>query len=69
MAFENRGSGLLSRVYNYHPERLKGLVFASVPYMEPGAFNLGTSTFSHLTPGQARPGHETNSPTESRPPC
>ncbi|KAL5385098.1 hypothetical protein DPSP01_004908 [Paraphaeosphaeria sporulosa] len=34
------GSGLLSRIYNYYPERLKGLVFLSVPYMEPGQFNL-----------------------------
>ncbi|KAL1603713.1 hypothetical protein SLS60_005303 [Paraconiothyrium brasiliense] len=34
------GSGLLSRVYNYYPELVKGLVFLSVPYMEPGQFNL-----------------------------
>ena len=37
----NRGSGLLSRVYNYYPELLKGLVFLSVPYMEPSKFDVG----------------------------
>ncbi|RDL35200.1 putative epoxide hydrolase 2 [Venustampulla echinocandica] len=34
------GSGLLSRLVNYHPDRFSALVFTSVPYMEPGPFDL-----------------------------
>jgi len=34
------GSRMLSRLWNYYPERLTELVFVSVPYMEPGVFNL-----------------------------
>ncbi|KAH6663023.1 putative epoxide hydrolase 2 [Halenospora varia] len=30
------GSGLLARLYTWHPESLLGLVFTSVGYMEPG---------------------------------
>jgi len=34
------GSGLLSRLVNYYPDRFSAVVFTSVPYMEPGSFDL-----------------------------
>ena len=39
----DRGCGLLSRFYTWHPERLRALVFMSVGYNEPSdaAIDLG----------------------------
>ena len=39
---ENRGSGLLSRLAQYHRECFKGFIFMAVGYIEPGVkYDLG----------------------------
>lgn len=42
-----RGSGLLSRLVNYHPERLSALVFISLGYINPGnTIDMGSRQFT-----------------------